>query len=80
MESFTVTYSCGRALVREKCSQKYNTSSADEHLSAAKFRRQHPGLSSRNYTSFEDLFTTKQSHRAVENNQTKISDADGKNN
>lgn len=78
IESFTATYSCGRALVRDKCSQKYNTSSAEEYLSAEKFRRQHPALSSRNDNSFEDVFTTKQSHQsaAVVNNQSKISDAD----
>lgn len=67
MKSFTATYSCGRALVREKCSQKYNTSSAEEHLIAAKFRRQHPGLCLGVSGSFEDVFTAKTSTETAEN-------------
>lgn len=58
---FLATYSGGRALVREKYLQTYNTSSAEEHIEAAKFRRQHPGLSLRNSESFEDMFPTKKS-------------------
>lgn len=67
---FTATYSCGRALVREKCSQNYNTSSADEYLQAANFRRQHPGLSSLNLESFEDLFAKKKTVNSVVNCET----------
>lgn len=61
IKSFTVTYSCGQVLVREKCAQKYNSSSAEEHINAAKFRRLHPGLSSTVTGSFEDVFKKKKS-------------------
>lgn len=39
---FTATYHAGLKLVKEKCAQSYNTSSAEEHIRAAEFLRQHP--------------------------------------
>lgn len=41
---FTETYNSGFKIVREKCSQKYNTSSAEEQITAATYRREHPVL------------------------------------
>lgn len=42
---FAVSYNSGFKVVREKCSQTYNTSSAEEHIEAANYRRKHPVLS-----------------------------------
>ncbi|KAJ6646903.1 hypothetical protein Bhyg_02117 [Pseudolycoriella hygida] len=50
------TYSIGSKIVREKVSQCYNTSSADEHFCREKFRREHPGLVSKGDQCFENLF------------------------
>lgn len=55
-----VTYSAGWIIVREKCSQNYNTSSAEECQAQAIFRRQHPVLASENAGSFEHMFAKKQ--------------------
>lgn len=56
-----MTYNSGFKVVREKCSQKYNTSSADEHITAASYRREHPVFALRrngqNEGSIEHLFT-----------------------
>lgn len=49
-----MTYHAGFKLVKQKCSQRYNTSSADEHIQAADFRRKHPGLIGE---SFENVFS-----------------------
>lgn len=45
---FAVSYNSGFKIVREKCSQKYNTSSAEEHIDAENYRRKHPVLSMQN--------------------------------
>lgn len=65
----TVTYNAGFKLVKEKCSQPYNTSSAEEELIAAEFRRQHPGLVGLN---FENVFAKPQEtvHNSVMNKKT----------
>lgn len=39
-----LTYHAGFKVVKEKCSQRYNTSSADEAIQAAQYLRDHPGL------------------------------------
>ncbi len=54
------TYSEGFKLVREKVAQKYNTSSAEDELKAADFRRKHPALGASNQ-SFENLFKKRDS-------------------
>lgn len=41
---FIASYSIATSIVREKCSQNYNTSSADDHVEAARFKRAHPAL------------------------------------
>ncbi|KAJ6639186.1 hypothetical protein Bhyg_11926 [Pseudolycoriella hygida] len=53
------TYNSGFAVVKEKCAQLYNTSSADEHLAALTFRRKHPVLASTTAESFEGVFSEK---------------------
>lgn len=53
---FTDTYSIASGIVREKCAQRYNTSSADDYLEAVKYRREHPGLIHKGEKCFENLF------------------------
>lgn len=52
----TATYSIGCNIAKEKAAQKYNTSSADEYMQAARFRREHPGLIHNGEQSFENIF------------------------
>ncbi|KAJ6639477.1 hypothetical protein Bhyg_12222 [Pseudolycoriella hygida] len=62
------TYSIGSKIVREKVSQCYNTSSADEHFCREKFRREHPGLVSKGDQCFENLFADA---KVTQSNETK---------
>lgn len=52
-----VTYARGFKIVREKCSQKYNTSSADDQSAAANYRRKHPVLALKGERGFEKIFS-----------------------
>lgn len=66
------TYSIGAGIVREKVSQHYNTSSADEHLQAAQFRREHPGLINNGEKCFENVFAAAKAAPVVEKSQVKV--------
>lgn len=59
-------------MVKEKCSQPYNTSSAEEEQQAANFRRKHPGLFGVN---FEHIFAKSQDNvdKSVSHDKTKNS-------
>lgn len=61
----TATYSIGSSIVRDKVSQQYNTSSADEHLLAAQFRREHPGLISSGEKCFESIFGSSKENKVA---------------
>lgn len=52
-----VTYARGFKIVRQKCSQKYNTSSADDQSAAANYRRKHPVLALKGERGFEKIFS-----------------------
>lgn len=68
-----MTNSEGFKIVKEKCSQEFNTSSADEHLQIAKFRHEHPGLASQ---GIEHVFSNPSSSTATVDKL--VSGGDGK--
>lgn len=57
MTDVLVSYAKGYTVLRDKCSQKYNTSSADDHIAAKDFRRKHPVLALRGDKAFESVFS-----------------------
>lgn len=82
-----MTYNNGFKIVRDKCNQKYNTSSADEQINAAIYRRQHPVLAMQNQGNIEHIFaksnpnskktTQNKEHKNIEFSSKKSSDGNG---